>query len=95
MPDPSAAPDVIGQVIPVKNPKALVGYYLGVFSLIPCLGALLGPAALVLGILGLSARSKNPALPGKAHAIVAIVAGTLTTLANWGVGVAMLVSVRR
>src|SRR3989442_1081509 len=41
----------ISTLIPYTNPKALIAYYLGIFGLIPCLGAILGPAALVLGIL--------------------------------------------
>ncbi len=67
-------------LIPYKNPCALIGYYLGVFALIPCLGILLAPAALILGIFGLRARSQNPLRKGMAHAIVAIVLGGLITL---------------
>jgi uncharacterized protein YqgC (DUF456 family) len=78
----SGADDVVATVIPYKNPKALIGYYLGVFSLIPCLGGLLGPAALILGILGLHDRKKNPQMRGTAHAVVAIVLGSITTLAH-------------
>jgi hypothetical protein len=77
-------PTFADQVIPARNPKALIGYYLGVFSLIPCLALLLGPAALILGILGVKARKENPNLPGQAHAITAIVLGSLTSLVNWG-----------
>src|SRR5882672_4725027 len=40
-------------LIPYKNAQALWSYYLGIFSLIPCLGSPLGIAALVLGIRGL------------------------------------------
>jgi hypothetical protein len=83
-PPPDRPPTFADQIIPARNPQALTGYYLGVFSLIPCLGALLGPAALTLGILAIRARKRNPNLPGQAHAVVAIVLGGLTTLANWG-----------
>lgn len=78
-------------VIPARNPQALIGYYVGVFSLIPCLALLLGPAALILGVLGLKAQKANPNLPGKAHAITAIVLGSLTSLVNWGFLVFVLV----
>src|SRR5262245_25106840 len=37
----------VSGIIPYKNPPALIGYYLGVFSLIPCVGFLLGIAAIV------------------------------------------------
>jgi hypothetical protein len=71
-------------MIPYRNPRALIAYYLGVFALIPCLGLLLGPAALVLGILGVRYASKNPTAKGMAHAIVGIVLGGLASLANVG-----------
>jgi hypothetical protein len=80
------APDneAIATLIPYRNPLALVGYYLGVFSLIPILGLLLGPAAVVLGILGIRHRAKYPQSHGMGHAITALVLGTLTSLGNWG-----------
>lgn len=70
-------------LIPYRNPKALIAYYLGVFALIPCLGALLGPAALVLGILGLGAVKRHPQAKGTGHAITGIVLGALALLFNW------------
>jgi hypothetical protein len=72
------------RLIPAKNPPALIGYYLGVFSLIPCFALMLGPAALVCGILGLKAVKKTPGLPGKGHAWTALILGGITTLANYG-----------
>ena len=68
--------DTTGGLIPYKNKCALIGYYLGVFSiLIPVVG---GIASVVLGIMGLIAKKKNPAVRGTAHAIVAIVLGIVT-----------------
>jgi hypothetical protein len=80
----------ISTLIPYKNPKALIAYYLGIFGLIPCFGAILGPAALVLGILGLLYLNKRPGAKGIAHAIVGIVLGSLETLGNWAVIVTIL-----
>jgi hypothetical protein len=40
--------DGTGGLIPYKNPKALLAYYFGVFSLIPVLGIPLGITAFVL-----------------------------------------------
>jgi hypothetical protein len=77
--------DATGGLIPYRNPLALIGYYVGVFSLIPCAGAILGPTALILGILGLNYRKKNETAGGMAHAIVAIVLGSLVTLGHLGV----------
>jgi hypothetical protein len=69
--------DATGGLIPYKNKCALIGYYLGVFSIfIPVVG---GIASVVLGIMGLIAKKKNPAVRGTAHAIIAIVLGIVTT----------------
>jgi phage FluMu protein Com len=87
--DPAA--EAVSTIIPYKNGRALAAYYLGVFSLIPCLGLLLGPAALVLGILGMRHVKANPTAKGTGHAIAGIVLGGLTTLANWGGVLALIV----
>ncbi|MEZ6183413.1 MAG: hypothetical protein R3F62_00190 [Planctomycetota bacterium] len=82
-PPPQGEGDATGGVIPYKNPAALIAYYLGLFSLIPCLGLLLAIPALILGIVGLRARAKNPAIKGSVHAWIGIVLGGLMTLL-WG-----------
>jgi hypothetical protein len=74
--------DATGGLIPYKNAKALASYYCGVFALIPCLGAILGPIALVLGFMGLAHANKMPESKGKAHAIVGIVLGGLVILGH-------------
>ena len=69
--------DATGGLIPYKNKCALIGYYLGVFSFfIPVVG---GIASVILGIMGLIAKKRNPDVRGTAHAIVAIVLGIATT----------------
>jgi hypothetical protein len=83
--------DATGGLIPYKNSKALTAYYCGVFSLIPCVGAVLGPIALVLGILGLNYAKEHPRAKGQAHAIVGIVLGGLTGLGNIGGIIALAV----
>ena len=75
--------DQTGGLIPYRNPAALIGYYLGVFSLIPCLGFFLAVPALVLGLVGLQAYSQNPAARGRVHAWVAVTLGAIFTLI-WG-----------
>lgn len=67
-------------IIPYKNPPALIGYYLAVFSLIPFLGLLLGVPAFICGIVGLRKRIKNPKVRGMAHALIAIILGGITSL---------------
>jgi len=85
-PMPYAAPQTQtsggSKMIPSKNTNALIGYYVSVASLIPCFGLLLGPVAVVLGILGLKAYDRDPAVYGLAHSWVAIILGGLCTLAN-------------
>lgn len=76
--------DSVATIIPFRNPKALIAYYCGVFALIPCLGAILGPIALVLGILGLRYVGQHPTAKGTGHSIAGIVLGGLTLLFNWG-----------
>lgn len=64
-------------IIPYKNVRALIAYYLAVFSLIPFLGMPLGLAAFVLGILGLKFRRQHPTTGGAVHAWIGIVLGGL------------------
>jgi len=80
----STTGDGTGGLIPYKNMPALVSYYLGVFSLVPCLGFFLGVAAVILGIIGLRKRAENPIIKGAAHAWVGIILGGLFALV-WGV----------
>ena len=70
-PRPAVTGDATGGVIPYKNPAALIAYYCGIFSIIPCFGVLLGIPAVVLGIVGLVQRRKNPVIKGATFAIVA------------------------
>jgi hypothetical protein len=57
--------------------KALFAYYLGVFALIPCLGALLALGAIPLGVMGLQHAKRHPESHGTAHAWVGIILGGL------------------
>lgn len=76
--------DAASTIIPYKNPPALIGYYLGVFSLIPCIGFLIGIPALILGIVGLKKSKEAPGSKGKAHAWTAIILGSIA-IVLWGV----------
>ena len=78
MPPVSTAPpvsggDATGGLIPYKNSSALIAYYLGVFSIIPCFP--LGLAAFFLGLKGLKYSKDHPETKGSAHAWVGIIAG--------------------
>jgi len=74
--------ETVATVVPYRNPSALIAYYLGVFSLMPCLGLILAPFAIVLGILGLRYRSRNPQAHGLAHAWIGIAGGAVCIIGH-------------
>jgi hypothetical protein len=76
-------------LVPYKNPAALVGYYLSIFSCIPLIGLVLGPTSIFLGIRGLIQVSRDPQRKGTVHAWIAIVLGLIGT----AIGVLMLIVV--
>lgn len=71
----SSGSDPISSIIPYKNSKALIAYYLGVFSIIPCVGAPLGIAAFFLGLGGLKEAKLHPETKGKVHAWIGVIVG--------------------
>jgi len=79
-PQNTIASDDFGGLIPYKNSLALCAYYLGVLSLIPCIGFPLGVAALVLGIMGLKYAGIHPESKGKIHAWVGVILGSLSAV---------------
>ena len=64
-----------------RNRVAQKAFYLGIFAVIPILGALLGWIALVLGMRGLVFYWKTPGAGGKLQAWVGIVVGGACGLA--------------
>lgn len=87
MPPLDEEPDATGGIIPYKNPSALIAYYCGVFSVIPCFP--IGVAGVILGVMGLRYANQHPTARGKAHAWIGIVAGGLFGLL-WLVVTAMI-----
>ena len=81
---PQATGSGFGGLIPTGNPSALTAYYLGIFSVIPCLAIPMGIAALVLGLKGLRLVKERPEVRGRTHAWVGIIAGGLFALINIG-----------
>jgi hypothetical protein len=90
--------DSTGGIIPYKNPKALIAYYLGILSGLPVIGIPIGIAAFVLGIMGLRDRARNPVIKGSLHAAIGIGCGgfffLLWTFLTVGVIIAMVGSSR-
>lgn len=76
--------DATGGVIPYKNPKALISYYLGILSGLPIIGFPLGVIAFILGIMGLRDRNRNPAIKGSIHAGIGIGCGGFFAV-FWGI----------
>lgn len=87
--------DATGGLIPYKNVPALVGYYLGIFSLFPCI-PILSIAAIILGIMGIKKVAREPAVKGTVHAWIGIVLGSVSliynTLGTIGITIAILTS---
>ncbi len=84
--------DGTGGVIPFKNPNALASYYIGLFSLLPILSYVMGPAAIVLGVKGLKYAKQYPIVKGQAHAWVGIVCGALWTVVYYGFTLIMVLA---
>ena len=82
--------DATGGIIPYKNPKALIAYYLGIFSGFPVIGFFLAIPALVLGIMGLRDRNRNPAIKGSIHAGIGIGCGAFFMLL-WGAAIVFII----
>ena len=102
-PPPSAANDpyprptqaqttTVDHIIPAKNPPALIAYYLGVFSIIPFAGLLMGAGGIWLGVKGIQGIKANPGLPGKTHASVGIGCGLIGLLFNIAIVVVMVMA---
>jgi hypothetical protein len=87
---PPVQDDWVARQIPYKNPLALAAYYVGLFSVIPCIGPLLALAAIPLGAMGLRAGKRDPALHGTAHAWTGMILAAFSVLYHI-VGVVLLV----
>ena len=65
----------MGGLIPTGNPKSLWAYYLGLFSLLPCIGIATGIPALIFGLQALKAVKERPEIKGRNHALVGVIIG--------------------
>ena len=90
-PSPPTDDAPLSGLIPYKNPPALIGYYVSIVSCFPFLGLLLGPPAIVLGIIGIRRRKAEPQRKGLAHAWIAISFGIIGTCLNLFLTIAMII----
>ena len=69
---------------PEKVPSVTAGvsYTFGLVSLVPCLGLLFGPLALLLGFIGL-AQTRDPLVSGKGKAKSGIWCGLIALVLNY------------
>lgn len=84
--------DAVAALIPYRNWPALTSYYLGLFSLFPCLGAILGVAAFILGVMGLRRAARNPEAKGKVHAWIGVICGGLFGLAWIAIDIVVIIA---
>lgn len=79
------APRSASAVIPTANPAALGGYYCAIFAMIPFVGTILAPIAIVLGLVGLARVRRYPDAKGTFHAWVGIAGGAFVLALQAGV----------
>lgn len=72
--------DYLGRIVPLRNPDALLGYYLGAISFIPILGLVVVYFAFRKGLSGIRKAKGNPSVPGLIHGWIAIVQGCLSII---------------
>jgi hypothetical protein len=65
------------------NPTARFAYLCSLWAIVPFLGLVLGPAAVLIGIVGRVYERAQPSTRGSGQARAAIVLGVLTALTNW------------
>jgi hypothetical protein len=74
----------------IPSTTATMSYYLGMVGVVPCLGLVFGPVALLLGIMGL-AQTRDPKVRGKGRAKSGIWFGLFACLINYGILIAWVV----
>ena len=68
--------------LPEGNPTACKAYLCAVFGLIPGLGLLLGPSAIIFGFLGRRSAFRDEHHRGLGHAYVSRLAGGVESVCN-------------
>jgi len=100
---PSAVPsdDTVATIVPYKNAPALIGYYLGVFSLSACIpfigiiGIGMAIAAVICGMNGLRRATEHPEAHGRVHAWIGIIGGGLCTILGLAINAIVIFAIVR
>lgn len=80
----------LARAVPLHNASAVSAYYMAIFGLAPLAGLVLGPLALVLGMIGLHRALLKPEVRGGYHAIFAVVLGVFETVFQWSIALTLL-----
>lgn len=75
--DLAAAGEVFGDFTPWRNRPAVYSYMVSLYGLVPFAGLILGPIAILLGIVGWVKFRKQPDIRGGNFAGAGIVLGTI------------------
>ena len=78
-------------VVPGQNGPAQVAFYLGLCSIVPCLGLPLGAVAVYYALQGFRLQNENPVVGGGTQAWIGVIAGSLFGLFNLAIFALMLV----
>jgi hypothetical protein len=78
-----AAASPFGGPVEPHNRPAIYAYRCAVYGLVPGLGLVLGPIALVWGWLAWRSGRKDPQFTAQGPALLAILLGALLTLSQW------------
>jgi hypothetical protein len=73
---------VFGSFTPWKNPAAVYAYAVALAGMTPVLGLVLGPTAVILGLVGEARLRRNPEIKGLSFVRAGIVLGTLDFIVN-------------
>jgi hypothetical protein len=80
---PQAGESAIQSWIDSSNALARTAYRCALLALVPFLGLVLGPAALIMGLIGRLREKANPSEGGAGLAMAAMVLGGITLVTNW------------
>jgi len=73
---------IVSTFIPADNGHALLSYYLGLFSIFPVFGLIMGFIAMRSGRIALKAVKETPGLGGATHAKVGVGCGAVGFVFN-------------